>query len=159
MGTCVPLTQIGWLGAVCLGSTPGSLFAVWRQLLVLSPACLRCGDNFWLSDRCAWPLPLCLCLFAPPSSLLPPVLSDSSTDERWITIGFVLPMSSSPAVCRYVKKKLRTPAASNRMAGGGRNGHHARQSFADLQVGVSASLFEDAAGESSDAETASRYNM
>ncbi len=32
-------------------------------------------------------------------------------------------------------------------------------SFADLQVGVSASLFEDAAGEASDAETASRYNM
>ena len=41
----------------------------------------------------------------------------------------------------------RSPASKEAGTGGGRNGHDARQSFADLQAGVPASLFADAAGD------------
>ena len=41
----------------------------------------------------------------------------------------------------------RSPASKEADTGGGRNGHDARQSFADLQAAVPASLFADAAGD------------
>ncbi len=41
----------------------------------------------------------------------------------------------------------RSPASKEADTGGGRNGHDARQSFADLQAAVPVSLFADAAGD------------
>jgi hypothetical protein len=43
---------------------------------------------------------------------------------------------------------MRSPASKDVDTGGGRNGHHVRQSFPDLQAGVSASA--DAAGDGGD---------
>ncbi len=45
----------------------------------------------------------------------------------------------------------RSPASKEADTGGGRNGHDARQSFADLQAGVGASPFADAPGDARDA--------
>jgi len=62
-------------------------------------------------------------------------------------IGFLLLISAS--ALRAVGGHAEEHFEVSRKPGNGygrRKGHHARQSFADLQAGVSASLFADAAG-------------
>jgi hypothetical protein len=53
-------------------------------------------------------------------------------------IGFLLLILASAhrQLAHSVKNILRSPTSKEGDAGGGRNGHHARQSFADLPAGV-----------------------